>query len=166
MVDETLFRGSRLCVVGSICRDIKAAPLAPGGHLLQDGETPAGFITETIGGGGANSALAAAGLGAEARFAGKVGADALGDQLEQALQRQGVTSFVRHDAQVRTGSSIVLGFTNGSRHFISCQPNNLALAFDYSICLVGIPFARKDILSPPHDLAGRIIGRKRPLRRK
>lgn len=129
MVDETLFRGSRLCIVGSICRDIKAAPLAPGGHLLQDGETPAGFITETIGGGGANSALAAAGLGAEARFAGKVGADALGDQLEQALQRQGVKSFIRHDPQVRTGSSIVLGFTNGSRHFISCQPNNLALAF-------------------------------------
>lgn len=129
MVDETAFRGRRLCVVGSICRDVKTAPLSAGDHLFRDGETATDFIIETMGGGGANSALLAAGLGAEARFAGKLGTDSLGEQLEQALRRRGVRSFVRHDPQVRTGSSVALNFTNGCRHFISCQPNNYALAF-------------------------------------
>ena len=57
MLDETLFRRTRLCVVGSICRDVKTAPLAAGEHLLRDGETPTDFIIESVGGGGANSAL-------------------------------------------------------------------------------------------------------------
>jgi sugar/nucleoside kinase (ribokinase family) len=78
MLDETIFRGSRLCIVGSICRDVKTAPIDAAESLLRDGETPAEFILETVGGGGANSALFAAGLGAEARFAGKLGDDALG----------------------------------------------------------------------------------------
>jgi len=108
---------------------VKTAPLAPGEHLFRDGETPTEFIVETIGGGGANSALFAAGLGAEVRFAGKVGEDSLGTQLEQALFRRGVKSFVRRDPQVRTGSSVALSFTNGSRHFISSQPNNYSLSF-------------------------------------
>lgn len=128
-LDETLFRGRRLCVVGSVCRDVKAAPLPAGDHLFRDGETPTEFIVETVGGGGANSALAAARLGAEVRFAAKVGADRLGEQLEASLRRGGVTSFLRRDPQVRTGSSIVLSFAEGTRHFISSQPNNVSLAF-------------------------------------
>ena len=128
MLDEALFRGTRLCVVGSICRDVKTAPLAAGDYLFRDGETPPAFIIETLGGGAANSALLAAGLGAEVRIAGKVGADALGDRLEVALQRRGVQTFLRHDAAVQTGSTVVLSFTNGCRHFVSCQPNNYALA--------------------------------------
>ena len=129
-LDETVFHHSRLCVVGSICRDVKTAPLTAGEHLFRDGETPTEFIVETIGGGGANSALFAAGLGAEARFAGKIGGDALGAQLEQAMFRRGVRLFVRRDPQVRTGSSVLLSFANGCRHFISCQPNNYSLAFE------------------------------------
>ena len=129
MLDETVFHGSKLCIVGSICRDVKTAPLAPGDHLFRDGETPTDFIVETIGGGGANSALFAAGLGAETRFAGKVGADSVGAQLEQALLRRGVRSFVRRDPTVRTGSSVALSFNTGSRHFISSQPNNYSLDF-------------------------------------
>jgi len=130
MLDESVFRGSRLCVVGSICRDLRTAPLAPGEHLLQDGETPTEQIVETIGGGAANSAVAAAGLGAEVRFAGKVGDDALGRQLEQMLADRGIRSFVRRDPGVATGSSLALTFTTGHRHFICCQPNNTTLAFD------------------------------------
>jgi sugar/nucleoside kinase (ribokinase family) len=129
MPDETVFLGSKLCIVGSICRDVKTAPLAPGDHLFRDGETPTEFIVETIGGGGANSALFAAGLGAETRFAGKIGADSVGTQLEQTLLRRGVRSFVRRDPRVRTGSSVALSFNTGSRHFISSQPNNYSLDF-------------------------------------
>ena len=129
MLDESLFRGTRLSIVGSICRDVKTAPLAAGDYLLHDGETPTGFITETIGGGAANSALLAAGLGAKVRFAGKLGVDALGDRLEAGLRQHGVQTFLRRDAAVQTGSTVVLSFANGSRHFVSCQPNNYALAF-------------------------------------
>ncbi|MBI5383408.1 MAG: hypothetical protein HZA90_01835 [Verrucomicrobia bacterium] len=129
-VVEAVFRHTSLCVVGSLCRDVKTAPLAAGNHLFQDGETPAGFIVETIGGGGAISAMAAAGLGAEARLAGKIGGDPLGARLEQALLDRGVKSFVRRDPSVRTGSTVVLSFTNGGRHFLSSQPNNSSLAFD------------------------------------
>jgi sugar/nucleoside kinase (ribokinase family) len=129
MLNETIFQGTRLAVAGNICRDVKTAPLVAGEHLFHDGETPADFIVETIGGGGANSAMAAASLGADARFAGKVGADALGGQLEAALRRRGVKTFIRHDPRVRTGSSMALTFTNGCRHFISAQPNNNTLAF-------------------------------------
>ena len=68
-LDETVFRGRNLAIVGSICRDVKMGAIRPGPGLLEDGETPTSFIMETIGGGGANSALAAAGLGAEAPFA-------------------------------------------------------------------------------------------------
>ena len=57
MLDETVFRGSKLCVVGNICRDVKTAPLCPDDRLFHDGETPTDSIVETIGGGGANSAL-------------------------------------------------------------------------------------------------------------
>ena len=88
MVDETVFRDGRLCVVGNICRDVKIAPIRPDDRLFHDGETPTQFIVETIGGGGANSALSAAGLGADVRFAGKLGTDALGTRLETALRAQ------------------------------------------------------------------------------
>lgn len=90
MLDETVFRGRRLAIVGSICRDVKMGPLHPGQHLLEDGETPTAFISETIGGGGANSALAAAALASDVRFAGKVGADPLGQRLEQSLRGCGL----------------------------------------------------------------------------
>jgi sugar/nucleoside kinase (ribokinase family) len=128
MLDETIFRGRRLAIVGSICRDVKMGPLRPGPHLLEDGETPTAFIAETIGGGGANSALAAAALGAEVRFAGKVGVDSLGRRLEQSLARRGVATFIRRDPQLSSGSSVVLSYESGCRHFVSCQPNNYRLA--------------------------------------
>ncbi len=128
MLDETVFRGRRLAIVGSICRDVKVGAIRPGQHLLEDGETPTAFITETIGGGGANSALAAAALGADVRFCGKVGADPLGQRLEQALLRRGVTALLRRDPNVATGNSVVLSYENGCRHFVSCQPNNYSLA--------------------------------------
>ena len=130
MVDEMVFRGGRLCVVGNICRDVKIAPIGSDERLFHDGETPTQFIVESIGGGGANSAMAAAGLGAEVRFAGKLGTDALGTRLEMALVARGVTSFIRRDPQVQTGSSVALSFTNGCRHFISAQPNNDTFCFE------------------------------------
>src|SRR5437762_8758056 len=103
MLDTSLFRDSQLCVVGAICRDVKTAPLPPGDYLLHDGETPIGGVSETIGGGGANSAGMAANLGAKARFAGVVGNDALGERLIKALEHSGVRCFLHRASGVRTG---------------------------------------------------------------
>src|SRR3954469_4910167 len=97
MLDESVFRGGSLCVVGNINRDVKTTPLAVGGHLFRDGETPVEGIVETIGGGGANSAFAAASLGARVAFLGKVGADGLGARIERTLQQHGIDARLARD---------------------------------------------------------------------
>jgi sugar/nucleoside kinase (ribokinase family) len=130
MADELTFANTSLCVVGNINRDVKTAPLQAGEHLFCDGETSTTFIGETIGGGGANSAFAAAALGAYVTFCGKVGADGLGDRLERTLQRHGIFSFLARDHEHASGTSIALSFDNGHRHFVSCLPANHALALE------------------------------------
>jgi sugar/nucleoside kinase (ribokinase family) len=88
------------------------------------------FIRETTGGGGANTACAAAALGAKVAFLGKVGADSIGQRLEEALRQQGVEPHLRRDAAAPTGTSINLVYDTGHRHFLSCLPNNESLAFE------------------------------------
>ena len=105
-LDYNLFQDSDLCVVGSVCRDVKTAPLEPGEHLFQDGETSIGGVFETIGGGAANSAGIAAALGARARLAAVVGADELGTRLEQALSRVGVRCSFRRVPGLATGTTV------------------------------------------------------------
>src|ERR1700740_3098483 len=108
MLDESVFKHSSLCVVGNVNRDIKTAPIRTGGSLLNDGETPVASVIETIGGGGADSACAAAALGAKVGFLGKVGADPLGATLERALRKSGVTPHLARDKSHPTGTSINL----------------------------------------------------------
>jgi sugar/nucleoside kinase (ribokinase family) len=124
-----MFEDASLCVVGNINRDIKTAPLRAGEHLLHDGESSTDFIVETIGGGGANSAFAAAALGARVSFAGKVGADALGDRLHRTLVGHGIATHLAQDEKHPSGTSLALAFDNGHRHFVSCLPVNEALEF-------------------------------------
>ena len=61
---RNLFSGSSLCVVGNINRDVKLLGVPASQRLLKDGETSVANVIETVGGGGANSACAAAALGA------------------------------------------------------------------------------------------------------
>lgn len=124
------FGAASLCVAGNLNRDLRIAPVAPGDYLFQDGETSVPFIRETTGGGGANTACAAAALGARVAFLGRVGADALGQRLEDVLRRQGVDPHLKHDPAAPTGTSINLVYKTGQRHFVSCLPNNESLAFD------------------------------------
>ncbi len=120
----------RLCVVGNINRDVRVHNVPRSSGLLDDGETSVTAILETIGGGGANSACAAAALGAEVRLAGKIGDDALGHRLETVLEDHGVKTFVRRDASCATGTTVALGLDDGQRHFLSCLPNNESLTFE------------------------------------
>jgi len=123
------FTGSSLCVVGNINRDLKTPSLAVSEHLFSDGETPVDSIIETVGGGGANSAFAAASLGAHVTFLGRLGTDALGARLERTLNAHGIDARLARDAVRMTGTSIALAFENGCRHFISCLPASRALSF-------------------------------------
>ena len=129
MLDESAFKSGNLCVVGNLNRDLKTAPMPSGNFLLHDGETSVAGISETIGGGGANSACAAAALGAKVAFLGKVGADSLGKILEQTLRRHVLTTRLAKDKFRPTGTSINLAYATGHRHFVSSLPNNRALTF-------------------------------------
>lgn len=120
----------KICIVGNINRDIKVIDLQAAESLLRDGETKAGMILETIGGGAANSAAIAASLGAETVLIAKTGDDEIADALEASLNRRGVACRIHRTPELKTGSTINLAFDNGERHFISCHPNNEALAFD------------------------------------
>jgi sugar/nucleoside kinase (ribokinase family) len=127
---ETPFAGRRLCVVGNVNRDLRTAPIPAGEYLFADGETSAEFLRETVGGGGANSALAAAALGADVRFVGNVGEDLLGNRLESVLLAHDVRPFLARDDLHPTGTSINLVFDTGRRHFVSCLPSSATLAFN------------------------------------
>ncbi|MEW6159530.1 MAG: PfkB family carbohydrate kinase [Verrucomicrobiota bacterium] len=128
-VIQERFAAARLCVVGNINRDIKTAPFAATESLLRDGETPVHEIFETVGGGGAISACAAAALGASVAFVGKIGDDAAGERLQRAMIHRGVKPFLRR-GQEATGASLALNYAHGERHFLSWQPNNATLRFE------------------------------------
>ena len=130
MLDESAFVGRRLCVVGNVNRDLRTAPVPAGEYLFHDGETSAAFIRETVGGGAANSALAAAGLGADVRLVGRVGEDRTGYHLEAVLASHNVRPFLVRDDDHPTGTSINLVFDTGRRHFVSCLRGSAALAFN------------------------------------
>jgi len=129
MAKENPFLDTILCVVGNINRDVKCAPLAPSKNLFQDGATGGDWVAETVGGGGANSALAAAALGAKVHFVGQVGNDALAARLERTLQDHGVEPFLPRDKIERTGSTLAMAWQNGHRHFLSNLPASRALRF-------------------------------------
>jgi sugar/nucleoside kinase (ribokinase family) len=127
---QALFSAAALCVAGNLNRDVKVVGAPDSAGLLRDGETGVAAILETVGGGGANSACAAAALGARVGFVGKTGADALGERLRQALERHGVSAHLERDPGCATGTTVALGYASGQRHFLSWLPNNRTLAFE------------------------------------
>ncbi len=129
MVNPLSFSGPPICIVGNINRDVKLLDVPESQELFRDGETPVAEFIETIGGGGANSACAAAALGANVRFVGKTGADALAHRLREVLEKHGVQPYLARDASCQTGTTVALGFSTGHRHFLSYLPNNLTLKF-------------------------------------
>ena len=124
------FDSPPICVVGNVNRDVKVLGVPGSPAVLRDGETTVAGICETIGGGGANSACAAAALGGKIRFVGKVGSDALGERLRLAMEKHGVRTCLTRDAKCQTGTTVALGFETGQRHFLSSLPNNHSLTFD------------------------------------
>ncbi|HTL57635.1 MAG TPA: carbohydrate kinase family protein [Candidatus Limnocylindrales bacterium] len=130
MSEKPSFYGPPVCVVGNVNRDIKLHGVPASRSILRDGETSVSNVQETIGGGGANSACAAAALGGSVRFVGKIGANALGERLRVAMEKHGVRTYLSRSPKCETGTTVALGFETGQRHFLSCLPNNRSLAFE------------------------------------
>lgn len=128
--EENPFAASSLCVVGNINRDVKLRGVPSSAGLVRDGESSVAEVSETIGGGGANSACAAAALGARVHFVGQVGDDRLGQQLLKTMERHGVSTHLARDRHFATGTTVALGFASGQRHFLSCLPNNQSLRLE------------------------------------
>ncbi len=116
-----------IAIIGNINLDIKTSPIGAG--VLADGETAVHEIYETLGGGGTNTALAAAHLGGRVHFFGCVGDDDLGDRLESAMASFGITTHLARKPGA-TGRSINLNWQNGCRHFISSLPNNRSMTVE------------------------------------
>src|SRR4051794_12637971 len=129
MIDPSSFRGRRLCVVGNLNRDLRTAPITPGEHLLRDGETSTRFVQETAGGGGTNSALFAARLGANVRRVARGGDDGGGRALGRKIRRAGVRLFLALARTHPPGTSITLVYDPGHRHFVSSL-ESCAIRFD------------------------------------
>ena len=96
----------RLVVVGSSNTDmvVQAPSIPRPGETIIGGE----FI-QAAGGKGANQAVAAARLGAQVVFVGRVGADALGDSALAGLQAEGIdTQHVVRDADAPSGVALII----------------------------------------------------------
>ncbi len=115
-----------IAIVGNVNLDVKTSPLPADERLLSDGETSVSEIYETIGGGGANTAVAAVRLGGNVSFCGAIGADGLGERLKSFLISCGIKPHLVAKP-VPTGRSIALSWDKHQRHFVSCLPSSLLL---------------------------------------
>ncbi|MFN7161999.1 MAG: ribokinase [Fimbriimonadales bacterium] len=115
----------RIVVVGSANTDlVVAAPSIPA-----PGETVLGGDLQVIPGGkGANQAVAAARLGAEVRFIGRVGNDDFGRQTLANLQREGIDTryvFVSDDAP--SGVALITVSAQGENSIVVAPGANMRL---------------------------------------
>ncbi len=93
-----------IVVVGSVNRDLVATT----DSLPAPGETVLGAHFETAGGKGANQAVAAARLGAEVAFVGRVGDDEAGRMLAAAFRVEGVNAeLLTVTDQAPTGLAVI-----------------------------------------------------------
>jgi sugar/nucleoside kinase (ribokinase family) len=130
MISSEIRTKSPVVVVGNINLDIKTSLVPASPSMFTDGETSVEDIYESLGGGGANVAVAAACLGGSVHFYGCLGRDELGERLENALHTLGIAPHMsRVDAP--TGRSINLNWDNHHRHFVSSLANNRRMASDH-----------------------------------
>jgi sugar/nucleoside kinase (ribokinase family) len=96
-------------VVDVLARPIEAIPAGQGGQLVEE-------IRVTPAGSAGGTAVTLAKLGARARSAGAIGADALGDVMLDLLGRYGVdTSLLVRREEVQTSASVLPIRPDGSR---------------------------------------------------
>jgi len=92
-------------------------------RLPQPGETvTGGAFSKSLGGKGANQAVAAARAGSEVLFIGKIGGDEFGDEMISQLSKDGITTdFIIRDEHDHSGVAFILIDENGE-NMISVAP--------------------------------------------
>ncbi len=117
---------ARIVVVGSFNMDLTTTME----RLPLPGETLHGKVFSTgPGGKGSNQAVAAARLGAEVSFIGRVGADAYGAEALAFWQGEGVnTEFVVRDAELATGVAPIWVDERGENAIVVAGGANLAVS--------------------------------------
>jgi ribokinase len=120
-----MFPSSRIVVVGGANYDY----LARAAELPAPGDTVQGdLIDEAPGGKGANQAVAAARLGANVAFVGRIGADDRGDRVLNAFLRERVdTKFVVRHATETTGVALVQVDQAGEKQILAIPGANARL---------------------------------------
>jgi ribokinase len=114
-----------ILVVGSVNMDlVMQVERVPNG-----GETLLGDRYSYVPGGkGANQAVAAARLGLDVRFVGRVGEDSLGPQLKENLRREGIdTSLLRVDPAAQTGFAAITVEATGQNRISVFPGANMAI---------------------------------------
>ncbi len=129
-------RRPRVAILGSLNTDFSMAVRA----LPQPGETVAGEKLDiSCGGKGGNQAVAAARLGANVRFVGRVGGDIFADEALRALEMEGIdVSGIRRES-MSTGSALILVDSNGE-NVIAVAPgaNGLVETADVETFVAGL----------------------------
>ncbi|RMF77531.1 MAG: ribokinase [Chloroflexi bacterium] len=115
----------KIVVVGSFNQDLNVyVPQLPGrGETIQGDR-----FTVGTGGKGANQAIAAARLGAEVTFVGRVGDDEFGDLAFKLLAEDGInTDYIVRDPMLRTGVAMIFVEDSGENAIATAPGANLAL---------------------------------------
>ncbi len=118
--------GAKIVVVGSFNMDLTTYME----RLPRPGETVHGrrFVTGP-GGKGSNQAVAAARLGAQVTFVGRVGRDSFGDTALRTWQAEGIdTTYVVQDADHATGVAPIFVEDSGENAIVVALGANLALS--------------------------------------
>jgi sugar/nucleoside kinase (ribokinase family) len=110
-----------IAAVGDLIEDVV---VRLGGSLQTDADTPAEVVRRR-GGSAANVAVAVARAGYAARFIGRVGDDAIGGALVDALRAEGVDVIVQRGG--RTGTIVVMVDGAGERSFLTDRGAAIAL---------------------------------------
>ncbi|GIV05079.1 MAG: ribokinase [Fimbriimonadales bacterium] len=116
----------RILVVGSANIDL----VVPVPSIPAPGETVLGGTLQLIPGGkGANQAVAAARLGAEVRFIGRIGNDEFGRRILQNLQREGIdVRFVYCDHDAPSGVALIAVADQGQNSIVVAPGANMRLS--------------------------------------
>ncbi len=120
---------SSILVVGSLNMDqvVRVPRLPAFGETLLG----AGSLKLVAGGKGANQAVAMARLGASVTMAGRVGIDAFGSQLIEALQHDGVdTHLIAVDSQEASGVAFIFLSPDGDNAIVVASGANMRVGHD------------------------------------
>lgn len=117
-------------VVGDINMDVVPRPVPEEIDIREDGQVFTENIEYRRGGQAANLAVKLSELGEDVRFHGKLGEDRNGDFLLEHLKEEGVEPAVNRSDEVKTGTTLVVSWETGKRHFISHIENNASLCLE------------------------------------